>query len=158
MLPVFFIFDQIWLFNRALRIRIQIFHSILLLFRPLLMLSWGWMSMQWNDNNFGQLCQCAKYAILFLSQLLNLQIFFQAFKRATARVRMVRQRFLTRTQTGRTSTKSPHGRKTLQMQHVRPEIHGFKVCTIYPNCYSKLEPLKGNKREKFIYILQLEKY
>merc|ERR1719418_534437 len=49
-----------------------------------------------------------------------------AFKRATARVRMVRQRFLTRTQAGRTSTKSPHRRKTLQMQHVRPEIYGFK--------------------------------
>lgn len=49
-----------------------------------------------------------------------------AFKRATARVRMVRQRFLTRTQAGRASAQSPYWRKTLQMQHVRPEIHRFK--------------------------------
>ena len=50
-----------------------------------------------------------------------------SFKRAPAFMRMVWKRFLARAQTCGASTQSPHWRKTIQMQHVRPEIHRFKV-------------------------------
>ena len=51
-----------------------------------------------------------------------------SFKRAPTFMRMVWKRFLARAQTCGASAQSPHWRKTIQMQYVRPEIHRFKVC------------------------------